>query len=88
MFIVYIDNNRFACYNLSNELEIIAKVVNTIKLPRIITGEYLPRSVELALAEQARKEAEKRADRRHNWLVASYGIMGGAIASLIIEFLF
>lgn len=45
---------------------------------------YNPSSA-LKEIEEAEKAAEKRADRRHDWLVATYGIIGGAVAGGIVS---
>lgn len=59
-----------------------------MKLPKIVTGEQLPAGVELALAKQAKEEAELRANRRHDWLIASFGVIGGGVMGFIASLIF
>lgn len=35
--------------------------------------------------EEAERKAKKKADRRHDWLVATYGIIGGAVAGGVVS---
>lgn len=45
---------------------------------------FNPNSV-LKEIEEAKKETEKKADRRHDWIVAIFGVIGGAIAGGIVS---
>ena len=47
--------------------------------------DYYNPSFALKEIEEAERKAEKRADRRHDWLVATYGIIGGAVAGGIVS---
>ena len=45
---------------------------------------FNPNSV-LKEIEKAERKAEKKSDRRHDWLIATYGIIGGAVAGGIVS---
>ena len=47
--------------------------------------DYYNPSFALKEIEEAERKAEKIADRRHDWLVATYGIIGGAVAGGIVS---
>ena len=45
---------------------------------------FNPNSV-LKEIEKSEKKAENKSDRRHDWLIATYGIIGGAVAGGIVS---
>lgn len=59
-----------------------------MKLPKIVTGSQLPHGVEEVLMNQARIESERRANFRHDWLIALFGVIGGGVMGFLTSLVF
>lgn len=54
------------------------------KIPDIAAGKIIPAEMERLMLEQARRDAEKKADRRHDWAVAIVSAITGAIVGGLV----
>lgn len=56
--------------------------------PKLASGKVLPDGLEHALFEKEKEEFLRKEQRRHDWLVASFGVIGGGVMGLITSLLF
>lgn len=63
-------------------------IVLDFKAPRMSSGSIIPHGIqEQWLKEEKEKEALKK-QRRHDFIIATYGIIGGFISGLLSSILF
>ncbi len=65
------------------------KDIKNIQIPTLATGTVVPRGT--GDFEQARELKEKhlrKARRRHDWLIASFGVLGGGVMGFLTSLIF
>ena len=59
-----------------------------MKLPKLISGEKIPNGIQKLWIREEKERAEIKEQRRHDFLIATYGtiggIVGGVVSSLIV----
>ncbi|MPM90559.1 hypothetical protein SDC9_137680 [bioreactor metagenome] len=60
------------------------EVKKLIRKPKMAKGTTIPESVALLELKEAKEKALLKQQRKHDFLVATYGIIGSALASIII----
>lgn len=59
-----------------------------MNIPPIANGSVLPDSIKTKLMQDEKEVQEKKESRRHDWMIALFGIIGGtvggAVSSLIV----
>ena len=58
------------------------------KIPKLATGQVVPESVLMAELKQAEENKYRKMQYRHDWLIAIFGVFGGAIAGFLTSLLF
>lgn len=61
---------------------------NNLKIPKIASGAWLPPGVEAYLAKKDAEQRARKQQLRHDWLIAIFGIFGGAVSGFLSSLLF
>lgn len=59
-----------------------------MKIPDIASGKVVPLGVQKQLLREAKEKAEKKSQRRHDYLVAVFSSICGGIMGFITSFIF
>lgn len=54
-----------------------------IKLPNLSKGTVIPPGIQEAWLKEEKNEDAQRKQRRHDFLIATYGIIGGIVGGII-----
>lgn len=58
------------------------------KKPHIANGDFLPHGVSLEIMKQEKEKHLLKAQRRHDWLIALFGVIGGGAMGFITSLVF
>ncbi len=62
--------------------------MKNFNIGNIASGRVVPHSVEMKIADEAKKAEELKSQRRHDWKIAIFNTFGGAIAGLVTSIIF
>lgn len=74
---------KYAIIQLSRQYNSKGRVLR-MKLPSIITGGVVPHYV----YEKSAQEEKEHKQRKHDWRIALFSVLGGGVMGLITSFIF
>ena len=58
------------------------------KNPHIAKGDFLPPGISAEMMKQEKEKYLLKSQRRHDWLIAIFGVLGGGIMGFITSLVF
>lgn len=62
--------------------------LDDFKIPAIAEGKVLPIGIEHELMKQEKEKHLRKQQRRHDWCIAIFGVLGGGVMGLLTSILF
>ena len=59
-----------------------------ISIPQLATRHFIPASLEAKILEEEKEEELRKKQFRHDWLIAIFSTIGGAIAGFVTSLIF
>ncbi|MBQ2775427.1 MAG: hypothetical protein IJF40_06050 [Clostridia bacterium] len=72
-------------------MEIDPKALESLKdvrIPQLATGKFVPPGVDVQIMKEQKEEYLRKAQNRHDWLVALFGVVGGGVMGFLASLLF